>query len=124
MTPDERAIRDVITRWANATAAGDTAAVLALMSDDVLFMTPGREPFGKDAFAAQSAKLRDTKIESTSHPVEIQVSGDWAYARTQLTVKMTQPGGAVNARSGYTLSIFKRGPDGSWLLIRDANLLV
>ena len=34
-----------------ASKAGDLAPVLSLMTDDVIFMVPGREPFGKEAFA-------------------------------------------------------------------------
>jgi len=47
MSPDERAIRDLVDTWMTASREGDTATVLSLMSDDVIFMVPGREPFGK-----------------------------------------------------------------------------
>ena len=43
---DERAIRDLVETWMRATNAGDFHAVLELMADDVLFLTPGKEPFG------------------------------------------------------------------------------
>ena len=49
---DEAAIRQVVDTWMDATRNGDLATILTLMTDDVLFMVPGREPFGKDAFAA------------------------------------------------------------------------
>ena len=52
MSDDERAIRDLIETWMSATKAGDAATVLGLMSDDVVFMAPGAEPFGKESFAA------------------------------------------------------------------------
>jgi len=42
MTDDERAIRQLVNMWMAATKAGDLAAVLDLMTDDVLFMTSGR----------------------------------------------------------------------------------
>ncbi len=60
MSDDERAIRDLIAAWMSATQAGDAETVLGLMTDDVVFMVPGREPFGKEAFAAasQSAYMR------------------------------------------------------------------
>ena len=47
MTEDERAIREVIATWMRASVAGDTATVLSLMTDDVVFLVPGQEPFGK-----------------------------------------------------------------------------
>jgi len=44
---DEKAIRKLIETWMQATKEGDLATVLSLMSDDVIFMVPGKEPFGK-----------------------------------------------------------------------------
>ena len=41
MTDDERAIRDVVTTWMEATRNGDTATVLSLMADDAVFQVPG-----------------------------------------------------------------------------------
>ena len=66
MSDDERAIRDLVARWMAASQAGDTVTVLSLMTDDVVFMVPGREPFGKDAFAAASAAMEGTRIEGRS----------------------------------------------------------
>ena len=51
MTDDERAIRELVASWMEASKTGDVAKVLSLMADDVIFTVPGREPFGKDAFA-------------------------------------------------------------------------
>jgi len=124
MSADERAIREVIERWMQATKAGDVDTVLSLMTDDIVFMTPGREPFGKQEFAAASRGMTGMKIEGESTPVEIKVLGDWAYVRNRIEVSMTPTAGAqAHTRSGYTLSIFARQPDGRWLLARDANLL-
>src|SRR4051812_14593489 len=52
MTDDERAIHDLVATWMSASQAGDTATVQSLMTEDVIFMVPGREPFGKEVFAA------------------------------------------------------------------------
>ena len=51
MSDDECAIRELIATWMAASQAGDIEIVLSLMTDDVVFMVPGREPFGKEAFA-------------------------------------------------------------------------
>ena len=48
---DETAIRKLVETWMAASKAGDIATVLDLMTEDVIFMVPGREPFGKEAFA-------------------------------------------------------------------------
>jgi uncharacterized protein (TIGR02246 family) len=124
VSPDERAIRDIISTWLSASAAGDTQKVLSLMSDDVLFLVAGRPPFGKQEFAASQSSLANHRIEATSDVREVVVAGDLGYARTQLTVTMTPiNGGKALRRSGPTLSIYRRLADGRWVLVRDANLL-
>jgi len=123
MSDDERAIRSLVVKWMTASQAGDTTAVLSLMTDDVVFMVPGREPFGKEAFAAASKDMQGVRIEGKSDIRELKVLGDWAYLRSYLEVKMMPPGGNSVERSGYTLTIFHKQPDGRWLLARDANLL-
>jgi uncharacterized protein (TIGR02246 family) len=47
MTEDERAIRELVDTWLAASKAGDLATVLSLMTDDVIFMVPGRKPSAK-----------------------------------------------------------------------------
>lgn len=123
MSADEQAIRKLIDDWMEASARGDLAKVLSMMSDDVVFMTPGREPFGKQEFAAQSAAMKDMKVEGVAKPVEMKVLGDWAWLRNHITVTVTPPGGQPAKRAGYTLTILNRKPDGRWVITRDANLL-
>jgi ketosteroid isomerase-like protein len=40
--------------------------VLSLMADDVIFMVPGKEPFGKEAFAASATGMMKVRIVGTS----------------------------------------------------------
>ena len=124
MSEDERAIARLIEDWMQATARGELDKVLSMMSDDVVFMTAGREPFGKKEFAAQSSGLKDVKIEGKAQPVEIKVLGDWAWLRNHITVTMTPKStGKPMQRAGYTLTILNRQPDGRWVVTRDANLM-
>jgi uncharacterized protein (TIGR02246 family) len=124
MIDDERAIRDLVATWMAASQAGDAASVLGLMADDVIFMVPGHEPFGKEAFAAASQSMKDVRFEGSYDIREIEVAGDWAYLRNYLTVTMTPPGGEPMRRAGFTLSILRKQPDGKWMLARDANLVM
>jgi uncharacterized protein (TIGR02246 family) len=123
MPDDERAIRDLIDTWMAASRAGDTQTVLGLMTDDVVFMVPGREPFGKPEFAAMSQGMKDVRVEGSSEIRELRVLGEWAYLRSHLQISVTPPGGNSVKRAGYTLTILRKQPDGRWLLARDANLL-
>jgi uncharacterized protein (TIGR02246 family) len=124
MSEDERAIRDLVATWMEASRAGDTGTVLGLMTDDVVFMVPGREPFGKEAFVALSRGMKNARMEGTSDIRELKILGDWAYLRNHIAVTMTPPGSAAPVRrAGYTLTILRKEPDGRWRLARDANLL-
>ncbi len=51
---DTRQIRKLIDAWIAASNARDLPALMDMMTDDVVFMTPGRAPFGKAEFAADS----------------------------------------------------------------------
>jgi uncharacterized protein (TIGR02246 family) len=119
---DEAAIRKLVDTWLAASKAGDIATVLSLMTDDVVFMVPGREPFGKEAFAAASDAMKNVRLEGKSDIQEIQVLGDWAYLRNYIEMTITPGSGEPVKRSGYTLTILRK-ESGQWRLARDANLL-
>jgi uncharacterized protein (TIGR02246 family) len=123
MTDDERAIRELVDVWLAASKAGDLQTVLSLMTEDVVFMVPGRRPFGKEAFAAASQGMQNVSMEGTSDIHELQVLGDWAYLRNYIEMVVTPPNGAPVRRSGYTLTILRKESDGRWRIARDANLL-
>ncbi len=103
--------------------AGDTDTVLSLMADDVVFMVAGQEPFGKERSPPPPNGMRGMRLEGTSEVRELQVLGDWRFARTYLQVTMTPPTGVPVRRHGYAMTIFRKGADGLWRLARDANLL-
>lgn len=93
------------------------------MTDDVVCMVPGAAPFGKEAFANASKGMQGAAISGSNDIREIVVLGDWAFTRNYLEVTLTPADGASVKRTGYTLSIFRKGADGRWRLARDANLL-
>jgi uncharacterized protein (TIGR02246 family) len=124
MTEDERAIRELVETWFTASRIGDTATVLSLMTDDVVFMVPGRKPFGKEEFAAAAEGMKDVRVEARSDVQELQVFGDCAFLRNYIEMTVTPPaGGMPTRRSGHTLTILRKETDGRWRLARDANLL-
>jgi uncharacterized protein (TIGR02246 family) len=123
MNQDEQAIRKLVDTWMDASKKGELDTVLRLMADDVVFMVPGREPFGKDTFAATSRAMKNVQIDAVSDVLELKVLGEWAWMRTRLRMTVTPPGGKPIARSGYTLTILRKQADGAWVLARDANLV-
>jgi ketosteroid isomerase-like protein len=63
------------------------------------------------------------EMEGTADIRELEIRGDWAWLRNFINITMTPPGGKPVRRSGYTLSILRKEPDGRWVLYRDANLV-
>ncbi len=126
MNTDEQALRELVALWHRATAAGDVDTVLRLMAEDVVFLVAGHPPMrGRSGFEqGLRGLLAQHRIESTSEIQEIEVSGSLAYCWNQLTVRVIQrSGGSGMLRTGSALSVFRKQPDGTWLLVRDANLL-
>ena len=123
MSDDEQAIRAVVETWMAATRAGDLETVLGLMTDDVLFMVPGQEPFGKEEFAANSRGMSGVRIDGRAAIQELEILGDRAWLRNHIEIAVTTPTGETGHRAGYTLTILRREDDGRWRLCRDANLV-
>jgi uncharacterized protein (TIGR02246 family) len=124
---DKRIIREVIATWMRASADGDLERVLSLMAEDVVFLVAGQPPMrGREAFAAASRKMAGrVRFEGKSDIQEIHVAGDYAFCWSQLAVTATPAeGGDAMRRAGPVLSVFRKEPDGRWVLFRDANLLV
>ncbi|MFZ2103760.1 MAG: SgcJ/EcaC family oxidoreductase [Oricola sp.] len=125
MTEDEQAIRQVIATWMRASQSGDTATILSLMTNDVVFMVPGQEPFGREVFEATANQLDAVglQIDGINDVVELQIQGDWAFTRNRIHLNITPAAGEPMQRAGYTLTLFRREADGRWRVARDANLL-
>lgn len=125
MTADERAIREVIDRWIRASASGDVDTMLTLLADDMVFLVPGGPPFGKAEFkAAWDGPMKGAKIVCDAEVEEVLISGDFGCTRTRLAVAIIAPDGNTSRARGYTLTLFRKQPDGRWLFARDANLLI
>jgi uncharacterized protein (TIGR02246 family) len=125
MSNDEQAIRRWLNDWLRASAKGDSETMLAMLTDDMVFLVPGQPSFGKKEFkAAWDGPMKGPRLESKADLEECIVSGNMACTRTRLAVAITTPDGNVSRASGYTLSFFRKQPDGRWLLARDANLLM
>jgi uncharacterized protein (TIGR02246 family) len=123
---DEAAIRALVATWHRATGGADIAAVLALVAEDAVFLAPEQPPMrGRTAFAKNlKAVLKHHTISSTGDVREVKVSGDMAYCWTDLTVTMTSvDGNFPTVRRGPALTILARQRDGTWAVVRDANML-
>jgi uncharacterized protein (TIGR02246 family) len=120
----EQQIRDLVAAWARASEAGDLSAIKPLMDEDIQFLTPGKKPFGHDTFVQHfNNNVKQMNLNVTADVREVEVRGDLAFACTWLEVCVTPPNSEPVTRTGYTLSVYRRRPGGSWKLWRDANLV-
>lgn len=126
MSADEAAIRALVADWLAATRRGDVAAVLDLVTDDVVFLNASGPPMeGRAAFAAAMSAFAGPgapRVDATSVIREVGVAGDWAWLWSDLRVSVTPPGGAPTLRAGPALTILRKD-GGRWRIARDANMV-
>lgn len=119
---DEQAIRAAVNTWLEASKKGDSNTLLSLLADDVIFITPGREPFGKEAFRGHDDEMKNVEMAANIDIKEIEVAGDWAWMRSYLEVTFTSADGKATPHAGHILTIFEKQPHG-WVIKRDANFV-
>lgn len=56
---DEDSIRDLQRKWFHATMNGDVAYIDDLMTDDIVFLAPGRAPFGRQEFIESFKAMKE-----------------------------------------------------------------
>ena len=123
MSPDEQAIRDLQQDWLKATAKKDLPAIMNMMADDIIFLTPGQPPFGKKEFAAGFETMKQVNINGSAVMEEVVIFGDLAYARSKMEISITPPGGETKHLAGHTLAVYRKLADSRWVLARDANMV-
>jgi uncharacterized protein (TIGR02246 family) len=126
MTPDEQAIRELHSTRLDAVNAGDLARLLSLMAEDVVFLNPGRSPLGRDECPAGfTAGHKKNRIRCISELEEVVwVAGEVAYTRARDSLSVTPRSGADAMQlAGHRLTVYRKHPEGRWLLARDAHTL-
>ena len=125
MGSDERAIREMHSTWIDAVNAGDLVCLLTLMADDVVFLNPGQAPVGRDGFSPGfSAALQQARINCMSELEDVVVVGEVAYTLSRDSLSVTpRAGGEAMQLAGHRITVYRKQPDGRWLLARDAHTL-
>jgi uncharacterized protein (TIGR02246 family) len=121
----QQTVREVHSAWIDAVNAGDLARLLDLMADDVVFLNPGQAPFGRDEFSsAFSAAHQQARINCISGLEDVVVAGEVAYTLSRDALSVTpRAGGEATQLAGHRLTVYRKQPDGRWLLVRDAHTL-
>ena len=125
MGPDERAIRQVHSTWIDAVNAGDLVRLRSLMADDVVFLNPGQAPIGRDGFSPGfSAAHQRARVHCISDLEDVVVVGEVAYTVSRDSLSVTpRAGGEAMQLAGHRITVYRKQPDGRWLLARDAHTL-
>lgn len=118
---DEAAIKSLFEKHTAAFIGGKAADITALFTDDGVLVAPERPALeGKDmiqwgtnvALQTFGAKISDAQV------LDLQVAGDWAFARRTASIVMVSKfSGAETELKATWLEILKRQPDG-WKFYR------
>jgi len=109
--------------YTNAINANNLDSLMAMMTDDVVFLAAHAPPMeGKAAVRAWAEgylQAFTTSWEKTS--LEFVVSGEWAFERYRYKSTDTpRAGGALVVDTGWGLVIYHHDADGRWRVARDA----
>lgn len=118
----EDAAQHAHDRYLAAINANDTVALLATVTDDIVFIAPNSpvivgktelEPWVRGYFDAV-----ETTWEKTS--LEFVVAGDWAFERySYKAADLPRGGGDVSIETGNGINIYRLGSDNVWRVARD-----
>jgi len=113
------------TTWIDAVNAGVLGTLNSLMTEDVVFLNPGREFSGRNDFPADFSGAHQTyRIRCVSKLHGVTAAGDVAYTVSRDSLSLTPwSGGNSIELTGHRITIYRKQHDGRWLLARDAHML-
>ena len=122
MENDERAVSEFIDNFRAAGRAGNLDAYMDNFSEDAIVMlSDRREDADKSATRGFFHFLEDNAFDQEITKDEIQVMGDWAFARVTFDGYLRPKTGSAEPHRVLSrhLMILKRSTDGVWKLKRD-----
>jgi len=122
---DKAAIRALIGRAVEVSRAGNAAAWAGLFADGGIYMPANGQEITTRTALEQYAQLYlgQFVLQTTIDPVEVEVFGDWGFARTSVKGTIQSKVGGDPTPDpiridGKEIGIYRRQPDGSWKLWR------
>jgi ketosteroid isomerase-like protein len=90
-----------------------------------VFLNPGQAPCCRDGFSRGfSAAHQQARIHCVSELEDVVVVGEVAYTLSRDTLSVApRAGGGAMQLAGHRLTVYRKQPDGRWLLARDAHTL-
>ena len=112
------------SRWAEYYKAGDLDSLMTLYTDDAIVALHGQPAlYGKEAvreYFSTRIGTADTEVELDYELEEIH--GDIAYIISKYwLVAKNKETGETYKDAGRSLLVYKRGPDGNWLIAADID---
>jgi len=118
----EAAIKKLsIDDWCKAEGARDLAAKMRLLTTDAVLLPPGGQSVvGHPAIRAwHEAAWKGNTYQCSGTVDELQVLGEWGFARGTFSGVLTPTSGGAPARdSGKFINVVRRQSDGTWKLAR------
>jgi uncharacterized protein (TIGR02246 family) len=122
---DQKAIAELQQHDIEANIAVDTDKILALRTDDVVYVVPGRAPLvGQDAVRKYLEEIRRQlanwdMVGYEENWQEVQVVGDFAIQWGTVNIRAQKEGErAESAAVRNVMQVLRRQPDGSWKISR------
>jgi uncharacterized protein (TIGR02246 family) len=122
MTANEKAVAEVLAAYNAALNSSDTNAVMALYTEDGVFMPPfSPSAVGSDAVRkAYGAVFEAIKLTVKFNVAEIvQINSEWVFARTNsVGTTLNRATGTTSAEGNQELFIFRKDRDGKFKIGR------
>jgi uncharacterized protein (TIGR02246 family) len=125
LAEDQKAIAELQQRDIEANIAVDTDRILALRTDDIVYLVPGRAPLvGQDAVRKYLEEIRQQladwdMVAYEENWQEVQVVGDFAIQWGTVNIRAKKEGErAESAAVRNMMQVLRRQPDGSWKIAR------
>jgi uncharacterized protein (TIGR02246 family) len=122
MTPNEKAVAEVLAAYNEALNSSDTNAVMPLYTEDGVFMPPySPSAVGfTEVRKAYDAVFKAIKLSVKFNVEEVvEMSPDWVFARTNSAGKtLNHATEATTAEGNQELFIFRKAKDGKFKIAR------
>ena len=109
--------------WSQAAAARDVEKTLSFWTDDASVYPPGQPAVvGKDAlrrYVTEGFGLPGFSIRWETSAFDVSASGDMAYGLGTNVVTMNDPQGKMVTERGRSVTVWRKGADGSWRCVSD-----
>ncbi len=122
---DVRQIDDILRRIEAAENAGDATAMIDLLAEDAVIMSPDQPvQEGKAACAAFLTDVIASLFEQFDRRIayvsaEVRVIGEYAFDRGSFAFSVApRSGGDTSRETGKYLFLYSRAADGSWKIAR------